>query len=378
MVFNVKIPLFFSPGGISFVSLNSAITFSQCLLQGNIASSGGGVHLAMDNRLINMQDSTILDNRVDLYGGGIYFGQEHESIRLTSLTIHNNHADSGAGIYIGQFNYDIVLRQLDVFLNEADEEGGGLFSSAYEMEIYNSIFTRNQAHSSAGMVLTFGDNHALSDKKLILVRCTVTNNYALTYGGVNLEYGSNLDVQDCLFQNNTALIHDSGGLAIHDSFNCSISRSTFDGNRAGTLGGALYIKDSSDVLVKDVILSDNKANFGGGMYFENVLLSQLEFLQFVNNTADLRGGGLWLERSDVNINKTMFTANVVLSGNGAAIHSSYSGVSISSCRFVNNQARWGAGTVYWVYHRGQSEPAGLRGRTNHFADNVALYGRDWV
>lgn len=366
-------------GGMSFVSLNNVIVFTNCVLVSNVASSGGAAHFAMDNSIVTMRDTTVSDNRVDLYGGGIYFGQEHVAIRLIGMSVYNNRADSGAGMYIGQFNFDVVVKESNFSHNEADEEGGGFFSSASEMELYDSIFTKNSAYSSAGMMLTFGDNHAIRDKRLIFENCIITHNHASTFGGLNIEYGSNLNIQGCLFQNNTGVIYDCGGLGIRESYNCSISNTLFDANHAGLVGGALHVKDTSDVNMQNVTFASNAAGLAGAIYFEEVSKAEIQSIQFIKNSAEQRGGALWLERgSDVHISHTTFISNVVVFGNGAAIYTSFSIVSIRFCTFTENIAGLGAGAVYWVYQRSMGEPSGLRDGTNVFARNNASYGNDWV
>ena len=360
------------------MSLNNQLRFTDSAFLGNEGSTGGGVHFAMDNTLVVLERTLFSGNRAALYGGGLYLGQEHDTVRLTDVNVFANKADSGAGIYIGQFNFDIIVKNANISNNEAHKQGGGMFSSAYDMQMYDSIVSGNKADSSAGMILTFGDDHALTDKKLKLMGCSITDNQASMYGGIYMAHGSNINIEKCLFRNNSAALSDSGGLAIADSINCSITETIFEDNRASYQGGALIMTDTSNVQLENVIFSGNSAEVGGCVVFQNIAGSQLHSLVFVNNTAGLQGGALWLDNSHASATEAVFTNNVAVTGNGAAIYSTASTLFLSFSNFTGNRAARGAGAVYWRYHSGMTEPTGLRDDTNIFDLNTALYGDDWV
>jgi len=364
-------------GGMSFVSLNNDLTFVDCLFADNEAIAGGGVHAAMDNPRFSMTGTTISGNRVDLYGGGIYIGQEHRAVTLTDMTIINNRGDSGAGIFIDQFN-SINIVNANISYNEAVKQGGGMFSSAHDMRIKACHIRGNKAETSAGAIFSYGDNHAIQDKVLVIYDCEVMDNRANSFGGIQVLFGSNMVLRGCIVNNNTADASDSGGVAIRESYNCSLTSSTFDSNN-GYFGGALSVQDSSDISLKGLTFSQNSARKGGSVYFQNLISSHMSVMVFNNNSAAVDGGALWCLDCGLSIENNNFLYNYVAFGNGAAIYLSSSTLSMTNSMFKNNRANRGAGgAVFWEYHSNMNEPSGLRAGDNVFIDNSALYGVDWA
>ena len=363
-------------GGISFVSLNNGLSFIECSFIGNKTVSGGGIHFAMNNPVVDIDRTLFSDNTVELYGGGIYFGQEHHVIRLRNITVVNNRANSGGGVYIGQFN-SVNFLSSNISFNVAVKEGGGLVSSAHDMRFVSCTISDNIAESSAGAIFTFLDNHAITGKILLMYDCVVGNNHADSVGGINIVSGSNLDMRYCRIYNNSAISSDSGGITIRKSLNCSLQSTTFV-NNIGDFGGAFFVKDTLGLSLSNLTFVNNKAGYGGGTYFHSVISSRLRQLSFVDNTASNDGGAIWGSDSELLLDDIEFLSNSATAGNGAAVFVWYSTVSVTNTQFVANRASNGAGTVYWIYNSGMIEPFGLRSSSNLFIDNTALYGSEWV
>ena len=360
------------------MSLNRQLSFTSCYIIGNSANSGGALHFATDNFAINLENCIVSKNKGELYGGAIFFGQENSVFRIANSSLTDNTAFSGAGLYIEQFNYGITILQSIVSHNVAVQDGGGIYSSAHEFLMRDSVIRSNMAYSSGGIILTFGDSHSITDKFLDIMNCSFIDNYASEYGGVSTYYGSNIRIESCVFRNNSATTLNSGGLAVRDSYNCFIADNLFESNVANVEGGALYMRDTSGVVLKDIYCISNEARNGGGMLFDGVSSIQLHDSYLKNNTASGQGGAIWLSNSEIELNETKFDYNTAQTDSGSAISAVSSALSIGYSEFTRNKALNGAGAVFWSARSEMNEPSGLRGNSNIFAMNEALYGRNWV
>ena len=87
----------YSGGGIDCYSSAGykGSTFSNCVIQGNLASySGGGVDFGSDSELLNC---LISDNFSSNYGGGVYFS--YGGIIRNCTVVSNEASNSGGGVY---------------------------------------------------------------------------------------------------------------------------------------------------------------------------------------------------------------------------------------------------------------------------------------
>ena len=98
-------------------------TFNGCVLEGNFASSGGGI-LAYSGTL-TLNDCTLDDNRAESIGGGIYVLSPPASVIIRRSTVSSNEALFGGGIQ----NFGILrIENSTVVLNLARRAGGGIYN----------------------------------------------------------------------------------------------------------------------------------------------------------------------------------------------------------------------------------------------------------
>ncbi|NLH17434.1 MAG: hypothetical protein GX455_12725 [Phycisphaerae bacterium] len=86
-------------------------------------------------------------------------------------------------------------------------------------------------------------------------------------GGLRCHAAVGLEVRDCLFRENLASA--GGGLHISDSTNCHATNCVFTDNYATGNGGGIYLHGQS-LTVDHCLIVGNQAEYGGGMYLDNV------------------------------------------------------------------------------------------------------------
>ncbi len=277
---------------------NDLAVVTNCVLQGNLADSGGGGMsggIARNCRFIDnyggswggggMQGGTARDcdftgNQGDAYGGALY-----ESFAI-GCTISNNSAASGAGLAYGD------ARDCAFISNTADHDGGGMYMGAAS----NCVLRNNHAdyggglangsavdcilmnnYSDANMSETTGgggaydsaltnclikDNHAYWDGGGMLggtaVGCTIEGNTASQSGGG----GYGIAAINCLVQGNFNDLHgDGSGLADSVAYNCTI----VDNHSAYLNGVAMVGAAYNCIIYNNTNDDDSPADSGGAL-----------------------------------------------------------------------------------------------------------------
>jgi predicted outer membrane repeat protein len=188
-----------------------------------------------------------------------------------------------------------------------DLTAGGLYISDQDFSISNSIFTGNSASNGGGLVAFNSKN------ELILRNVTFTDNTAFSHGGgVYIEN----------------IVADIRGVS------CSFIR-----NSAGGNGGGLYFKNNNVMYMADSVISENSAEYGGGVYNYFPGLEVYERVQFLNNDALQGGGGMRGRYLETTLRDCHVVGNTALWGGGVSI-SNGNGYHFDAdnCSFVENDA----------------------------------------
>ena len=184
----------------------------------------------------------------------------------------------------------------------------------------------------------------------IVDNCIFENNTALTmFGGALSTYAEmtsmNLTVKNSIFKGNDAPI---GGACFLVGKDMIIKNCTLDGNFAYENGGAVYIQSSS-TIIQDSIINNNIANVDGGAIYINANSILVENNEFNYNEAipdikkldDGLGGAISVNATEVNINSNNFRYNVARNGSAIYIDKYAKTTTINNNEMLENQA--------WVY-----------------------------
>ena len=117
-------------------------------------------------------------------------------------------------------------------------------------------------------------------------------------------------------------------------------------------GGGIYSNESSAIL-SNLVIANNNAENGGGIYSYS---SQLELLNilFQKNSASDSGGGLYNYSSSPIVDKVTFNGNSASSDGGAVYNYDSSNPSITNVEFNANYAGGDGGAVYNYYNSSPS------------------------
>jgi len=143
--------------------------------------------------------------------------------------------------------------------------------------------------------------------RIKIINCHFHSNYA-NMGGAIYANQSFLSILNCKFSNNTA-IH--GGAVLGDNANIELAGNVFIKNRASENAGAIGARGDSRFFLAGNIIFDNSAELsGGGIWIESSSMHGINNF-ITNNSAKLSGGGI---HSDISY---PFFANNIICNNSA-------------------------------------------------------------
>ena len=161
----------FAGGGICFYSTDLFeydCKVSNVLIQGNLASEGGGIFCVNHPLIVN--NSTIYDNGMDLYGSGGGIQALLSDIYLEGVYISGNQTKFGGGIYIS--NSMGSFKGVYIINNYSDSKGGGIWVGGdTDLDIIRSVISENYS-------IGFGSGIFVSISNLNILNSNIVNNIA--------------------------------------------------------------------------------------------------------------------------------------------------------------------------------------------------------
>ena len=325
-------------GAIFLIGLTYA-TISNCDFHENSATqNGGAIYLNLGSKLLLMQ-TTSYNNNADM--GGAIYTEANAKARIEESTFIGNTASSfGGTLFLFESDY-IVITNTQIFESLADTGIVYILESTVQTE---NVTIKNN----------FGSVYVINSEFHLLGNTSFENNFPkdanevetdilkLNEGGaINSFRGDIIIIGTSNFHNNTA----ENGAAIHAiSSNILVNKTvTITNNTARYNGGGLYLYQSRMQCKFNcsLILNSNHAiHSGGGIYavsstidvanynIDRGLDDQLPSLLLYENKAQA-GGGLYLE-ANAKLNVVKFGNNI-----------NYSYISCCSVMFTNNSADYG-------------------------------------
>ena len=287
-----------------------------------------------------------LDNNYYVLSGG------HAIHISKSITINgNNHyldaCEDGRIAIIEADGKSVVFKNIKFENGKVSDDGGAIYNdySSTSLTIINCSFNNNKAGVDGGAIYTKGETKIYDSN--------FTNNQAYNnnlfkpkcYGGAIRSKGL-ITVQNSRFENNHA--YNWGG-AIYADNEIRITDSTFIGNSAKE-AGAVYASTISQTVYKSTFLN-NKATDGdgGAINIWNECHPDFVSCRFEGNTADNRGGAIYLDSTSAHL-------------------------SVSYCTFVDNHANekhYSGVIVIWSDNDGGEETKHAYG--GHIIFNSGYY-----
>ena len=170
----------------------------------------------------------------------------------------------------------------------------------------------------------------------------VANKAADTGGAVYVKISSQIRIRNSILRLNKAK-NSGGSMLIHHS-QAIVQSSTFS-NESVTLGygGAICVESVANVTVQETSFDGCVGLYGGAMSVMSDSILKLEYSNLTASVGLNKGGGLYVdESSEINLNIFNLLENSV-SESGGAIYCRNSQVTLEKGNFIHNTAKRGGG-----------------------------------
>ncbi len=345
------------------------VSISNSTLTNNSADTNGGA-IRVDSGSVSISNSTLTNNSAETNGGAVRVDSGSVSISSSELT--NNRADYGGAISTSGSG-SVSISNSELTNNRAVYGGAISILVSGSVSISNSELTNNRA-DYGGAISTIGSGSVVS------ISHSMVTNSSSGEGGAIYALKSNLIIKNTNITNNNVslnILQQSNvtftGRNIVSNNNghiyASNSRVEFNGpttlsNNRGVFGGAISA-DQSQIYIntEEVIITNNTATSGGGIFLRESTLFVNEPITIYHNTAQ-DGGGIYVYSSRVEFqpsvplvdargipippNKQSEIAHNIAENNGGGIYAVSSTIELTQS-YVNidsNTANASGGGVY--------------------------------
>ncbi|RPH71796.1 hypothetical protein EHM76_06080, partial [bacterium] len=268
---------------------------------------GGGISVEHGWGYIN--GCRFISNEVQGRGVGAGISLSYSTTWISNSLFQQNTAYEGSGLYA----YDATtFLQSSKFFENIGSSGAGLMINNGSISLIDSQVVRNSALDGAGGYY-FMTTGIISNTQFISNTTTTDIGRG---GGLNI-FQSDVDIYDSTFSENTA--GNGGGIFLEES-NLMLNGFQISNNFARDpnkgYGGGIDIYKSSAVMVNGKV-SENEANYGGGLTNETLSNSNFVNVNFSNNHAVYLGGAVGnIITSTVSVVNGIFYDNSALYGGG--------------------------------------------------------------
>ena len=340
-------------GRIFSIGEGFTVTLTNATLINGKATEGGAIY---NDGSLTLSDVKLSDNAADGYGGAVFNNGElvvSDSVFDSNDIVNRGSASvdyGGAAIY-NWYDGILTVSGSNFTNNIKNYKNGdnlvGAITTIGNATVSGSNFVNNSGRWGGAISATGAELR--KNSSTLTVSNTIFKDNSALYAGAVYIWGSNYNIADCVFDNNTAFgkgnmtpNNNNGGALVvsqvsrfNEPITGTISGSKFTNNKA-QYGGAAYfnkgfvtITDSvfenniataeggavgfSHASVKDLVVSINNSSFVGnkapvaGAIFTNVD-SKITNSNFINNSAAKIGGAI-CNVNDLTVENSKFVNN---------------------------------------------------------------------
>ena len=340
-------------GRIFSIGEGFTVTLTNATLINGKADKGGAIY---NDGSLTLSDVKLSDNAADSYGGAVFNNGElvvSDSVFDSNDIVNRGSASvdyGGAAIY-NWYDGTLTVSGSNFTNNIKNYKNGdnlvGAITTIGNATVSGSNFVNNSGRWGGAISATGAELR--KNSSTLTVSNTIFKDNSALYAGAVYIWGSNYNIADCVFDNNTAFgkgnmtpNNNNGGALVvsqvsrfNEPITGTISGSKFTNNKA-QYGGAAYFNkgfvtitdsvfennvataeggavDFSHASVKDLIVSINNSSFVGnkapvaGAIFTNVD-SKITNSNFINNSAAKIGGAI-CNVNDLTVENSKFVNN---------------------------------------------------------------------
>ncbi|WP_400247197.1 Ig-like domain repeat protein [Methanobrevibacter smithii] len=350
-------------GRIFSIGEGFTVTLTNATLINGKADKGGAIY---NDGSLTLSDVKLSDNAADSYGGAV-FNNGHlvvsDSVFDSNDIVNRGSASvdhGGAAIYNWKEG-TLKVTNSNFTNNIKNYKNGdnlvGAITTIGNATVSGSNFVNNSGRWGGAISATGAELR--KNSSTLTVSNTIFRDNAALYAGAVYIWGSNYNIADCVFDNNTAFgkgnmtpNNNNGGALVvsqvskfNEPITGTISGSKFTNNKA-QYGGAAYF-NKGFVTITDSVFENNIATAeGGAVGFSRAsvkdLVVSINNSSFVGNKAPVAGA--IFTNVDSKITNSNFTKNTASKG-GAVLNENGAKLTVDNSTFKDNAADSYGGAV---------------------------------
>ena len=350
-------------GRIFNIGEGFTVTLTNATLINGKATEGGAIY---NDGSLTLSDVKLSDNAADSYGGAV-FNNGHlvvgNSVFDANDIVNRGSASvdyGGAAIY-NWYDGVLTVSGSNFTNNIKNYKNGdnlvGAITTIGNATVSGSNFVNNSGRWGGAISATGAELR--KNSSTLTVSNTIFRDNAALYAGAVYIWGSNYNIADCVFDNNTAFgkgnmtpNNNNGGALVvsqvskfNEPITGTISGSKFTNNKA-QYGGAAYF-NKGFVTITDSVFENNIATAeGGAVGFSRAsvkdLVVSINNSSFVGNKAPVAGA--IFTNVDSKITNSNFTKNTASKG-GAVLNENGAKLTVDNSTFKDNAADSYGGAV---------------------------------
>ena len=350
-------------GRIFSIGEGFTVTLTNATLINGKADKGGAIY---NDGSLTLSDVKLSDNAADSYGGAVFNNGNlvvSDSVFDSNDIVNRGSASvdyGGAAIY-NWYDGVLTVSGSNFTNNIKNYKNGdnlvGAITTIGNATVSGSNFVNNSGRWGGAISATGAELR--KNSSTLTVSNTIFRDNAALYAGAVYIWGSNYNIADCVFDNNTAFgkgnmtpNNNNGGALVvsqvskfNEPITGTISGSKFTNNKA-QYGGAAYF-NKGFVTITDSVFENNIATAeGGAVGFSRAsvkdLVVSINNSSFVGNKAPVAGA--IFTNVDSKITNSNFTKNTASKG-GAVLNENGAKLTVDNSTFKDNAADSYGGAV---------------------------------
>ena len=351
-------------GRIFSIGEGFTVTLTNVTLINGKATEGGAIY---NDGSLTLSDVKLSDNAADSYGGAVFNNGElvvSDSVFDANDIVNRGSASvdyGGAAIY-NWYDGVLTVSGSNFTNNIKNYKNGdrlvGAVATIGDATVSGSNFVNNSGRWGGAISATGAELR--KNSSTLTVSNTIFKDNSALYAGAVYIWGSNYNIADCVFDNNTAFgkgnmtpNNNNGGALVvsqvsrfNEPITGTISGSKFTNNKA-QYGGAAYF-NKGFVTITDSVFENNVATAeGGAVDFSHAsvkdLVVSINNSSFVGNKAPVAGA--IFTNVDSKITNSNFTKNTASKG-GAVLNENGAKLTVDNSTFKDNAADSYGGAVF--------------------------------
>ena len=351
-------------GRIFSIGEGFTVTLTNATLINGKATEGGAIY---NDGSLTLSDVKLSDNAADGYGGAVFNNGElvvSDSVFDSNDIVNRGSASvdyGGAAIY-NWYDGTLTVSGSNFTNNIKNYKNGdnlvGAITTIGNATVSGSNFVNNSGRWGGAISATGAELR--KNSSTLTVSNTIFKDNSALYAGAVYIWGSNYNITDCVFDNNTAFgkgnmtpNNNNGGALVvsqvsrfNEPITGTISGSKFTNNKA-QYGGAAYF-NKGFVTITDSVFENNIATAeGGAVGFSHAsvkdLVVSINNSSFVGNKAPVAGA--IFTNVDSKITNSNFTKNTASKG-GAVLNENGAKLTVDNSTFKDNAADSYGGAVF--------------------------------